>query len=308
MTRKLFSAVIAVCLFALSSCSLPGLNNSTSKDAIIVAASNSTEGKILGSIVQQLVQHDLKLSVQVISNLGTTTIIHNSMMKGDVNISAVRYTGTDVTGTLGLPAEKDPTIAYETVVREFASRYNQTWFPSYGFDNTYVFTVSRSTAEKYNLKTISDLKAVADQLSVGVDTSWLNREGDGYSAFKAAYGFDFKTVYPMQVSLVYDAVDKGNVDVVLAYSTDGRIASYDLVMLEDDLKFFPPYDASVVASNDILDLHPGLRACLAKLSGKITTEIMQTLNYESDNSLIEPEVVAKQFLEANNYFETGGGA
>ncbi|WP_369676883.1 glycine betaine ABC transporter substrate-binding protein, partial [Enterococcus faecium] len=93
-------------------------------------------------------------------------------------------------------------------------------------------------AEKYNLKTVSYLGKVADKLVAGVDTAWITREGDGYEGFKKEYNFQFKSILPMQIGLVYDAVNAGKMDVILGYSTDGRIGSYDLVMLKDDKRFF----------------------------------------------------------------------
>ena len=307
-TMKKIKNIVALGLVALvlSSCALPGLGGGLNKEAIKVTGGVTTETQILAGIVKEMIEHYTDQKVEVINNLGSTTINHQAMINGDANISAARYTGTDLTSILQLPAEKDPKKALEIVQQEFKKRYNQNYYPSYGFANTYAFMVTKETAEKYNLKKISDLKAVADQLEAGVDTSWLEKEGDGYKAFKKDYGFDFKRVYPMQIGLVYDALAAGKMDAVLAYSTDGRIASYDLVVLEDDLRFFPPYDASPVASKEILEAYPEIDKVLKKLEGTISTETMQKLNYKADNDLIEPEVVAKEFLEEHNYFEEGG--
>jgi osmoprotectant transport system substrate-binding protein len=163
--------------------------------------------------------------------------------------------------------------------------------------------VTREFAEENNLKTVSDLAALAPNLRAGVDNSWMEREGDGYEAFKETYGFDFQRVYPMQVGLVYDALQADEMDIVLGYSTDGRIASYDLVVLEDDLQLFPPYDASPVATKEILEAYPELEAILLKLEDTLTDELMQAMNYEVDNDLVEAQTVAQTFLEENNYFE-----
>lgn len=92
-------------------------------------------------------------------------------------------------------------------------------------------------------------------------------------------------------------------DVALGYSTDGRIPTYNLKVLEDDKKFFPPYDASPLATDKILKEHPEIKTTLNKLVGTISTEEMQRLNYQADGKLKEPSVVAKEFLEKHNYFE-----
>lgn len=289
--------------FLLASCSLPGLASNSNDDTIAITGGVTSEAQILGSIVAGMVEHYTDMNTTIINNLATTTINHQAMMNKDATISAARYTGTDLTTTLGLEPQSDPAAALSIVKREFQERYDQTYFDSYGFDNTYVFLVTKETAAEYNLEKVSDLAGVADQLVAGVDTAWITREGDGYDGFKATYNFEFQNILPMQIGLVYDAVDAGSMDIVLGYSTDGRIASYDLVMLEDDLDFFPPYDAAAVVDNETLANTPGLREAIEKLAGTIDTTKMQELNFEADNDLVEPSVVAERFLIANNYFE-----
>ncbi|MGM0170168.1 glycine betaine/carnitine/choline ABC transporter [Enterococcus sp. AZ140] len=302
MKRIRNSVVLVLTVLLLASCSFPGLASNTDEDTISITGGITSEAQIIASIVAGMIEHYTEKNTTIINNLATTTINHQAMINGDASISAARYTGTDLTTTLNLPPEKDPAKAFDIVKREFEKRYDQTWFPYYGFENTYVFLVRKDTAEKYNLKKVSDLKNVADELVAGVDTSWINRKGDGYDGFKETYGFSFDSILPMQIGLVYDAVEAGRMDIVLGYSTDGRIASYDLVMLEDDLSFFPPYDAAPVVDNQLLKDTPGLAEALTKLSNTISTEKMQQLNYEADNNLVEPSVVAERFLKENQYF------
>lgn len=288
MKRLLNSLLLVVTALLLASCSFPGLASNTDEETISITGGITSEAQILASLVAGMVEHYTDKNTAIINNLATTTINHQAMMNGDASISAARYTGTDLTTTLNLPPEKDPKKAFAIVKQEFEQRYDQTWFPSYGFENTYVFLVRKDTAEKYNLKKVSDLKDVADQLVAGVDTSWITRKGDGYDGFQTTYGFSFDSILPMQIGLVYDAVEAGKMDIVLGYSTDGRIASYDLVMLEDDRNFFPPYDAAPVVDNQVLKNTPGLEEALNKLGNTISTAKMQQLNYEADNNLVEP--------------------
>ena len=296
--------IVSSFLVLMSGCSFPGLGGSNrNQDTIAIGSIATSENQILANLAKLMIEHYTDEKVVMINNLGTSTVVHNAMVNEDINISAGRYTGTDLSGTLNLEPEKDPKKAFDIVSKEFQTRYQQEWLPSYGFANTYAFMVSKKTAETYNLKKISDLKDVAGELTAGVDTSWINRDGDGYKAFSDAYNVNFKKVYPMQIGLVYDAVAAEKMDVVLGYSTDGRISSYDLVILEDDLNFFPPYDASVVMSDKLKESKPELKPILEKLSGKIDTDTMQQLNYQADNNLLEPENVARQFLRDNNFFE-----
>ncbi|REH78084.1 osmoprotectant ABC transporter substrate-binding protein [Staphylococcus felis] len=297
--------VVIVCLTVLSGCSLPGLNNSHSDGDVSITALATSESQILSHMLRLLIEHDTNGEVKptLINNLGSSVIQHNAIESGDANISGVRYTGTELTGALNQAPIKDPKRAMTVVQSEFDQQFDQTFFDSYGFDNTYALMVTKDTAEKYHLKTVSDLKAHANELRVGMDSSWMSREGDGYKAFQKDYDLSFGTVRPMQIGLVYDALDSGSLDVAVGYSTDGRIAAYDLVVLDDDHQFFPPYDASPLVTNALLKEHPDLKPIIEKLEGQISTEEMQKLNYQADGQGQEPAIVAQQFLEKHNYFD-----
>ncbi|KXZ20134.1 osmoprotectant ABC transporter substrate-binding lipoprotein OpuCC [Bacillus nakamurai] len=297
-----------VCALALSfalllgGCSLPGLSGA-SDDTIKIGAQNITESEILANMLAQLIEHNTDLNTALIKNLGSNYVQQQAMLGGEIDIAATRYSGTDLTSTLGMEAEKDPKKALSIVQKEFEKRFHYKWFDSYGFENTYAFTVTKELAEKDHLNKVSDIKKNADQFKLGVDNAWLKRKGDGYQGFVDTYGFKFGSAYPMQIGLVYDAVKNGKMDAVLAYSTDGRIKAYDLKILKDDKHFFPPYDCSPVIPDSVLKQHPELKGIVNKLIGQINTETMQELNYEVDGKLKEPSVVAKEFLEKHHYFE-----
>lgn len=286
----------------LSACSLPGLSGAP-KNTVRVGTMVTTESQILGQIIKQMIEHYTNLEVSMVSNLGSSIVAHQAMVDDQVDISAARYTGTDLAGALDMDPVKDPDEALQIVQKEFNKRWDQKWYDSYGFDNTYAFTITKKLAEEKGIEKVSDLASLSSDLRFGVDNSWIHREGDGYQGFVETYGFQFPQIYPMQIGLVYQALDHDEMDVVLAYSSDGRIAAFDLRIIEDDKKFFPPYDASIVARNDMLREHPKLDNVLGKLVGKIDTETMQQLNYEADGKMREPAIVAQEFLEQHNYFE-----
>lgn len=298
LVKSLSLALIFVLLVA---CSLPGVSSSKEK-AIRVAGLATTEGRILNEIVRQMIEHETDLKVDTINNLGTSVVLHQAVMQGDADITSVRYTGTEMAATLGITPEKDPDKALALVQEVFDKDYDMKYYDSYGFDNTYAFMVTQETADRLQLKTVADLEKYKDQIHAGFDSQWLIREGDGYPGFVETYGFELANKHSMQIGLVYDALAAGKMDTVLGYSTDGRIASYNLVTLEDNLKFFPPYDASPAATHKILQEYPELDDILSRLVGKIDTETMQQLNYTADHQLTEPAIVAKEFLEAHNYF------
>lgn len=301
--KKLFLSLLLIPVLLLSGCGFPGLGGSSNDGTVRIASQTSTESQIMANIIAELINHELGYKTTLVNNLGSGTVAHQAVVRNDADISATRYTGTDITGTLGMNPVKNSAKATAIVKREFKKRYDQTWYPSYGFSDTYAFMVTQKEAKEDNLNTVSDLKKVAPQYNAGVDSSWMNRKGDGYSDFTKAYGFDFKRVYPMQIGLVYDAVEANRMQTVLGYSTDGRIRSYNLKVLKDDKNFFPPYQCSLVVNNSLLKKYPKLKPLLHRLDGKINLKTMQELNYQVDDQLLEPNVVAQKFLAKHNYFK-----
>ncbi|MFJ7938638.1 osmoprotectant ABC transporter substrate-binding protein [Peribacillus sp. NPDC096622] len=305
MYKKIRSTILLallVCSLMITGCSLPGLGSS-SENTVKIGAQSMTESEILANMIAQLIERNTELDTKIIKNLGSNFVQQKAMETGDIDIAATRYTGTDLTSVLGQEIEKDPVKAMEIVQREFKEQYGFKFFDSYGFDNTYAFTISNELAVEKGYKKISDLEKDADNLRLGVDSAWLKRKGDGYKGFVDTYGLEFGETYPMQIGLVYDAVKNGQMDIVLAYSSDGRIKVNDLKLLEDDKQYFPPYDCSPVITEELLERYPEIEEELNKLIGEITTETMQELNYEVDGNLKEPSVVASEFLEAHKYFE-----
>ncbi|BDC33041.1 osmoprotectant ABC transporter substrate-binding protein [Staphylococcus aureus] len=306
---KYILVVFVLSLTVLSGCSLPGLGSKSTKNDVKITALSTSESQIISHMLRLLIEHDThgKIKPTLVNNLGSSTIQHNALINEDANISGVRYNGTDLTGALKEAPIKNPKKAMIATQQGFKKKFDQTFFDSYGFANTYAFMVTKETAKKYHLETVSDLAKHSKDLRLGMDSSWMNRKGDGYEGFKKEYGFDFGTVRPMQIGLVYDALNSEKLDVALGYSTDGRIAAYDLKVLKDDKQFFPPYAASAVATNELLRQHPELKTTINKLTGKISTSEMQRLNYEADGKGKEPAVVAEEFLKKHHYFDKQKG-
>lgn len=302
---KLTFILLAMSLIVLSGCSLPDLGDGDGKDSVKITATETSETKIMANIEKLMIEHytNGKIKPTIIGNLGSSIIQHNALQRGDVNMSAVRYTGTELTSVLDAPPTKDTKKAMSESQRLFKEKYNQKFYDSFGFENTYAFMVTKEVAEKYHLEKVSDLKKYKDELRLGMDTQWMNRAGDGYPAFQKDYGFKFASARPMQIGLVYDALKNKKLDVAVGYSTDGRIAAYDLKILKDDRKFFPPYDGSPLATEKLIKDHPEIDKALKKLQGQISTKEMQKLNYEADGKGKEPAVIAEEYLKKHNYFE-----
>ena len=271
--------LIALSLIVLSGCSLPGLGDGNAKDDVKITTTETSETKIIGHMEKLLIEHetDGKIKPTLIGNLGSSIIQHNALQRGDANMSAVRYTGTELTSVLAAKPTKDPDKAMSETQRLFKKKYDEKFYHSLGFANTYAFMVTKETAKKYHLEKVSDLEKYKDELRLGMDTQWMNRAGDGYPAFVKDYGFKFDS------------------------------AAYDLKILEDDRKFFPPYDGSPLANEQLIKNNPEIDKALKKLEGKISTEEMQKLNYEADGKGKEPAVIAEEYLKKHHYFEEKKG-
>lgn len=289
-------------LLVLTGCTLPGLGGSVIGEGISITGGTSTEMDMMGYLIEGMVEHYIDIDANVVTNL-SSSMNHQAFMTGDANISGVRYTGTSLTGELGMDPVTDPEEAEQLVVAAFDERFDQKWYPSYGFSNTYAFMVRAETAEEYGLEKVSDLEAHKDEFDVGVDTYWMSRPGDGYDEFVNLYGYEFDNIFPMSLGLLYTALSTEEIDVGLGYSTDGQIPAENLVLLEDDLNLFPPYDASPLATAAVIEEYPELDAIFKKLEGKIDEELMQELNFISENYLLEPRTVIFDWLEENNHFE-----
>lgn len=298
------ATLLGLLTLVLAGCGFPGLSNS-SDNTVRIAAQSTTEQQIVAAIDQQMIEHYTPLKVTVIQNLGSANVSFAALRNGDADISAIRYNGTDLSDILGKKTSHNPAHDNKVVVNAFKQKYNLVYLKSYGFADTYSWMVTQATAKKYGLNNVSDMQAHAGEMKVGIDQAWRDRRGDGYDGFKSIYGFGFSHLYSMQIGLVYDALSTGKMDAVLGYSTDGRIGSYNLKMLKDNRHFFPPYEASPVATKAILKKHPELKPVLNKLAGKISVKTMQKLNYQVDNDLEEPDVVAHKFLQQHHYFEGG---
>ncbi|MFY9541211.1 MAG: glycine betaine ABC transporter substrate-binding protein, partial [Dethiobacteria bacterium] len=184
----------------------------------------------------------------------------------------------------------------------YKEKWNLVWLEPWGFNNTYTITMHKDKAQELGVKKISDLKDKAADLVIGATHEFIPRQ-DGLAGLQETYGFEFKEAMGMDEGLMYQAVKEGELDVISAFATDGRIPAFELVNLEDDLAYFPPYYAAPVVRGDLLEEDPEVANILNKLAGKIDDATMAQLNYEVDENKKDPSAVAKQFLQENGYIE-----
>jgi len=268
-----------------------------SKDTIVVGSKNFNEQLILGDMVASLIENKTKIKVERKLNLGGTNVVFAAMNSKDVDMY-VEYTGTCLVNILKKPSISDPNKVYSIIKKDFAKNYGIEVLNPLGFNNTYVIAVKKDFAQKNKLTTISDLKKVSPTINAGFTMEFANRP-DGYLGVNKLYNLNFKNVKGIDGGLRYTALQKDETQVIDAFSTDGLLKKFDLKLLKDDKKFFPPYYAVPIVRAETLKKHPELRGVLKLLDGKVTEEDMRNLNYRVDNGE-ESRTVAEDFLRSKN--------
>ena len=171
----------------------------------------------------------------------------------------------------------DAGAVYRHVSEEFKKRYGVRWLAPLGFENTYAIAVRRATADSLHLTTLGDLARVSASLRAGLTPDFIGRP-DGLPGIQGAYGVHFRDVRALLPAVKYQALAAGQVDVIDGYSTDGLIARYGLVVLNDDKEFFPPYQAAALISARLDSANARAVAALGELSGRPDATFMRQLN------------------------------
>ena len=279
------------------------------KPTVKIGSKDFTEQVLINEMLAQLLE-DAGYPVERQLNLGGSAIVHQALVNGDID-TYIEYTGTGLLAILNLTLEDaaTPTAGaaatpmagvdpvYETVKREYKDQFNLVWLDPLGFNNTYTLALTQEKAQELGVTKISDLVGKANDLTFGGTQEFLTRP-DGLPGLTAAYeGLEFGDAKGFDPGLVYQAVDSGDVDVISAFATDGRIPALGLVTLEDDLGFFPPYFAAPVVRQDLLDQDAAVADVINMLAGKIDDQTMADLNSQIDVEGMEPEDVERAFLQ-----------
>ena len=290
-SRKLLwsSAVVLIIVAAAAF-----LFASRSAGRIAVGSKDFTEQLILGEILAQAIEVKTGLGVERRFDLGGN-LAHEALVAGEIDLY-VEYTGTALLAILRAQPLKDPQEVYRRVKAEYADRFDLAWTEPLGFNNTFAILVRGEDAAKLGLKSVSDAARMSAQWRAGFGQDFMSRP-DGYPGFVRTYGFQFRETREMDLSLTYRALAEKQVDLIAGNSTDGLISRYELVQLEDDRNYFPPYDAVPVVRQAALEKYPQLRAALTQLGGVLTVEEMRQLNYAVDGEKRALAEVAREFLK-----------
>jgi osmoprotectant transport system permease protein len=263
---------------------------------IRVGSKNFTEQEILGELVAQLIERTTELDVERRFGLGGTDICHAALLAGEIDLY-VEYTGTGLVTVLKREVIANPNRAYLAVAEAYREQFGLVWLPPIGFNNTYAITVREAQAQRQGWANVSDLQQAAPELTAGFTAEFMERP-DGYPGVRGTYGFSFGNSVDLDPGLMYEALAGGQVDVICAFATDGRIAEFDLRTLEDDAGFFPPYDACPVVRAETLAEFPQIRRALALLAGAIDDEQMREMNRAVDVDRRPPAEVARAWIDA----------
>nr|WP_321307841.1 glycine betaine ABC transporter substrate-binding protein [uncultured Sphaerochaeta sp.] len=280
--------ILMLLILVLSGCS-------KDKDTVVLASKPVTEQFILAEMLTVLIETHTDLAVeQKLGIGGGTSNIHPALLKGEIDLYP-EYTGTGWLFVLKEDPITDANTLYERVKTAYDTEMDLHWSGLYGFNNTYGVAVAKEVAEQYGLKTVSDLAKVSGELTFAANPDFLERD-DGFPGLVTTYGLSFGDIKEIDIGLRYEAVKSEGVDVITVFSTDGRLQSEPVVVLEDDASYFTSYHAATIIRNETLEKYPELEAVLERLSGKISNAEMIEMNYLVEIEKKDPKQVAKDFL------------
>lgn len=267
------------------------------QDTIVIGSKNFTEQIILSELLAQHLEARTGLPVERRFDLGGTLICHQALRSGAIDLY-VEYTGTALTAILNQEPTQDPGHLFQRVKEEYARRFDLVWMPPLGFNNTFAIIVRGEDARRLNLNAISDLEPHTHRWRAGFGYEFMERP-DGFGGLAETYNLRFGSPpRTMELGLLYRALQDKQVDVVAGNSTDGLIDALDLVVLEDDRSYFPPYHAAAVVRRETLQRYPVVSAALEQLQGMISEQEMRRLNYAVDGRARAVKDVVAEFLGA----------
>jgi len=286
-----------------------GTVNSVSAEGVVVGSKEFTEQLILGQITLFLLDaHGIPVVDE--TNLGGSVVLREAQEHGEVDI-CWEYTGTALITHLGYAEPLTDSEECYQLVKQDDLENGLIWLDYAPLNNTYTIMMRQADAEEYGIETISDL---AEAINEGVDApepgSWnfccdheYTIREDGYPGLSELYDFHFDGVHPMDAGVVYSALRDGEVAVAMGFATDGRIAAYELVNLEDDKEFHPVYNVAPVVRAEVLEEYPELEEILAPVAGELCDETMMELNAKVDIEGYEPDEVAEMWLKEEGFIE-----
>ena len=266
-----------------------------------IGSKNFTEQLILGELLAQYLEPVAAHGVVRRFYLAGTYICHQALLAGRIDMY-VEYTGTALAAVLKEKPFSDHEKVFDLVKSEYARRFNLEVLPPLGFDNSFAIVMRGPDSRRLSVTKLSQLAPFASRLRMGVGYEFLERP-DGYRGLVARYGLNFaEAPRVMDLGLMYRALENQQVDLIAAANTDGLIAARDLVVLEDDLHYFPPYDAVPIVRPECLQTSPDVAGAMHRLTGRLSAQDMRRLNYAIDGEKKDVAVVVRDFLQEKKFF------
>ncbi|PYT81330.1 MAG: ABC transporter substrate-binding protein [Acidobacteria bacterium] len=291
--RRLALLTLSIVCLAGACCFVSGCKKA-GQSKITIGSKFFTEQVVLAELLAQHIEAKTGIPVIRKTNLGGTLLVHKALLSGDLNLY-VEYTGTALTTVLNEKPQGTAADVFNRVKKLYAEKFHLEVMEPLGFENTFAMVIRGEDAKKLHLGTLSDLAAVAPKWRVGVGYEFLERP-DGFSGLCARYHLKFaESPKVMDLGLIYRALVDHQVDVVAGNSTDGLIDALGLVALEDNLHYFPPYDAVPIVRESTLERFPQLRAALDDLAGKLSASDIRKLNYAVDAQHQDAAAVVRAF-------------
>ncbi len=267
------------------------------------ASAKNTDSKIDVQMLKLLVEDQTDHEVEIVEDLPASAQIFAGIDRDEFDFAAL-FSGEIYNNYFDeVEYTTDPDKTMEQAQTFFGEEHDIKWYDAMGFINNYSIAINRDYAEENDIQTLTDLEPFSNDLVLGTDNAWIERDNDGYKGFKETYGYEFKDAKGMDVALMYKGISKGDLDVVTAYTVDPQLKEYDLVVLEDEEHFFPPYEASLVAKNEVIDKYPKIDEIIESLVGQVSTEEMTDLIYEVDIEQRSVKDVATEFLQDKGMLE-----
>ena len=259
-----------------------------------------TENIILGEIIALILEERYGFKVERKFNMGGTKLLFDSLKSGGIDIYP-EYTGTGYAMILKKSKKLSPKKTYFFVKKKFLKKYQLVWSPPLGFENTYILAVRKKDTRFKKLSLISEVQSLSFPVNLAVDHEFTERK-DGWILFSKQYQLSLIKNKPLSMNpaLMYSAIHNKKVDMIMAYSTDGRIKAYQLKTLKDDKDFFPSYLASYLTRQNVLKLHPEVEETFSLMENQISQEEMMTLNNTVDQLKRGVSETAKEFLLKKN--------
>ena len=278
-------------------------NNANGGEKFTAASAKNTDSKINVQILKSLVEDQTDHTVEIVEDLPASAQIFAGIERKEFDFANL-FSGEVYNNYFDdVEYSTDPAKTLEQAQKFFGEKFDLKWYDPVGFTNNYSIAVKRDFAEENKIENLTELGKFADGLTLGTDNAWIERDNDGYSGFQEAYGYKFKDARGMDVALMYKGIASGDLDVVTAYTVDPQLKEYDLKVLEDDEQFFPPYEASLVARNKVIEEFPEIDKILESIVGTISTEAMTDLIYEIDIEHRSIKEVAEEFLKENGMLD-----